>query len=378
MTNIGFIPARGGSKGIKKKNIIPIFGKPLIWWACNALQNSVKIDKFIVATDSDEIEEVVRSFNFSKLEIYRRSSESASDMAPTVDVILEYINFSSLKEDDILCLVQTTSPMVISENVNEAVSLYNKDRSKSVDACVEFPRICWDKNGNPLGHNPQKRQRRQEMDKVLVENGAIYVNSVENILRERSLLTEQITPYIMEENTISELDEPKDIPVVEDNMRKKYSPDFSKFKIFLTDCDGVLTDGGMYYSEEGEACKKFNTTDGFGIKKLVEKGFYVAIVTAEKTKFAKLRADKLGIDCYLGTVNKEECIRSIAEDKGVSLSEIVYIGDDIIDIPALKSVGYSVCPNNAQPEVKACVNYITRSSGGDGAVREIINIICSD
>lgn len=368
-----FIPARGGSKGIKNKNIINIAGKPLIYWVCFALQKSDLITRIVVATDCKNIKNTALSFGFDKVEVYNRLPQNAADDSKTIDVVLEWINAEKPNVEDLLCLVQTTSPLLTSEDINKCIKEYADSGCDSIFGCVKFPRICWTSKGVPLNHNLKNRKRRQEMDYILVENGAIYINKYKNILKQKQLLTGDIKPFIMSYDTITELDEPKDIPIVEKLLKERLKPNIKDYKIFLTDCDGCLTDGGMYYSETGESMKKFNTTDGMGINLLKKAGFYVGIVTGEATDFARKRAEKLGIDCYCGIKDKLECVRKIAKEQKVSLSEIIYVGDDINDLEVIKTVGYSACPENAQKVIKDNVNYVSSVKGGDGAVRDIIN-----
>lgn len=367
------IPARQGSKGIKNKNIIPFAGKPLIYWVLNAIEKSNYGQNIVVATDSEHIKETVLKFNFNNTRVYDRNPKNAQDNSPTIDLVIEYIQ--KLDDDELICIVQCTSPLLDYKNVNEFMFNFIENDCDASFSCVEFPRICWTPDVKPICHNLKNRKRRQDMEKILVENGAMYINSVKNIKENRSILNGKILPYIMPYETITEIDEPADIEKAEAILKKRIKPNLKDFKLFLMDCDGVLTDGGMYYSEQGEALKKFNTADGTAIAIIKNFGLIPAIVTGENTKFAKHRAKKLNIECFAGIVDKAECIKSIAKKYNTNISKIIYIGDDINDLEAIKIVGFSACPNNAQDIIKQNVNYITRSNGGDGAVRELVNFL---
>lgn len=367
------IPARKGSKGIKNKNIIPFAGKPLIYWVLNAIERSNYSQNIVVATDSEQIKETVLNFNFPNVKVYDRNPQNARDNSPTIDLVLEYIQ--KLDDNELLCTVQCTSPLLDCTDVNGFISRFLESEFDSSFSCVEFPRICWTPDGKPICHDLKNRKRRQDMDKILVENGALYINSVKNIKENKSILSGNILPYIMPYDTITEIDEPQDIDKVERILKKRIKPNLNDYKLFLMDCDGVLTDGGMYYSENGEALKKFNTTDGAGIARIKQHGLIPAIITSENTKFAKERAKKLGIECFAGISDKPECIKSIVEKYNTDISKVIYIGDDINDLDAVKNVGFSACPDNAQEIIKQNVNYITRSKGGEGAVRELVNFL---
>jgi len=147
-------------------------------------------------------------------------------------------------------------------------------------------------------------------------------------------------------------------------------------KLFATDVDGVLTDAGMYYSESGDEWKKFNTRDGMGIKLLQRAGIITAIVTQERTKLVARRAEKLAIpELHQGVMDKLSCVREMAAHHGFTLSQVAYIGDDINDLETLKAVGFSASPADGMPQVAAVVDYICQKKGGEGAVREIIEMI---
>lgn len=152
-------------------------------------------------------------------------------------------------------------------------------------------------------------------------------------------------------------------------------------KVFITDVDGVLTDAGMYYTESGDEFKKFNTHDGMAFTILRELGIKTAMITSEQTKIVENRAKKLKVDyLYQGAKNegKLEAARQICEKEGITLQQVSYIGDDINCIPLLKAVGLAACPANAVKKVKEIPGIIhLKTKGGDGAVREFVEMILS-
>lgn len=151
----------------------------------------------------------------------------------------------------------------------------------------------------------------------------------------------------------------------------------SQIRFFLTDCDGVLTDGGVYYGADGEVLKKFNIRDGMGVERLGEIcSIPTGIITGEASPSVLKRADKLKIgEVHLSVKDKLTCVKEIAARHGIRLEEIAYIGDDVNDLEVLKVVGLSACPADAQPSVKAVCDYICRADGGMGAFREMAELI---
>lgn len=149
-----------------------------------------------------------------------------------------------------------------------------------------------------------------------------------------------------------------------------------RIRLFATDVDGVLTDAGMYYAESGDEWKKFNTRDGMGIKLLQKAGIITAIVTQERTKLVARRAEKLTIpEVHQGVMDKLSLVREMAARYGLTLSQVAYIGDDVNDLETLKAVGFSATPADGMPQVAAAVDYICHKKGGEGAAREIIEMI---
>ena len=148
-------------------------------------------------------------------------------------------------------------------------------------------------------------------------------------------------------------------------------------KLFATDVDGTLTDGCMYYAENGLELKKFNFRDGHGFQLLSEHGIKTAILTSETTPIVKKRADKLKVDFLsMGNRDKLTYLKSLCTQLGISLNEVAYIGDDVNDADLLKAVGFSACPADAHDAIKKIdKTKILSSKGGHGAVREFVDLL---
>jgi N-acylneuraminate cytidylyltransferase len=381
--NIAFIPVRCGSKSIPFKNIKDFCGKPLVYWNLEALQNSQNIDKIFVATDCEEIKSVVNSFGFSKVKVYDRDPQNASDTASTESVMLEFINKNNFDDNDLFILVQATSPLTQTKDFDEAIATLKSNQADSLLTCVRMKRFYWNEDGTPYNYDYKNRPRRQDFNGILMENGAFYINSIANIKQHKNRLSGKIAIYEMEEFTAIELDEEDDWLIAEKLMRKhilsKREIAKPKIKLFLSDVDGTLTDAGMYYSENGDELKKFNTHDGKGFELLRKAGIKTGIITSESTKIVTNRAKKLKVDyLYQGLEHKGklDIVKEICEKEGITLSEVAYIGDDINCKELLQSVGLAACPANAHRAIKEIPKILQLSKkGGDGAVREFVDEI---
>ncbi len=149
-----------------------------------------------------------------------------------------------------------------------------------------------------------------------------------------------------------------------------------KIKLLLLDVDGVMTDGGIYLSNSGDEFKKFNIQDGYGITKLRRAGFKIGIITGRVSNIVTKRAEELDItEVHQNLENKLETYEHIKAKWKLSDEEVAYIGDDEFDLPVLERVGFSASPSDAVPSVKKRVHFVCTHSGGNGAVREVIDLI---
>lgn len=150
-------------------------------------------------------------------------------------------------------------------------------------------------------------------------------------------------------------------------------------KLVITDIDGVWTDGGMYYSVEGDIMKRFSVKDGWGVIFLREMNIPVAIMTGENSQLVQKRADKLKITrCYLGVGDKLTKAKEVCAEMGITLDEVAFIGDDLNDIHLLRAVGFSASPSNTPDYMKREVDFVTKAHGGFGAFREFVEKILAD
>lgn len=385
--NVAFIPVRGGSKSIPYKNIKLLLKKPLVYWTIKAACESNSIDKVYVATDDVIIKSTVQDIivsskdqRFKKVEIIGRSDKTASDTASTESAMLE---FADSFDFDNIVLIQATSPLLSSFDLDNGFEKYKEKDTDSVISVVRQKRFNWkEENGFavPTNYDVYNRPRRQEFNGYLVENGAFYITSKSSLQKSKNRVSGNIKAVIMDEDSFFEIDEPSDWVIIESLMKKrlykKKKKLNSEIKMFLTDCDGCLTDGGMYYSEKGDEIKKFNTKDGMGFQLLRQRGILTGVITGEDVALNKRRFEKLRIDIYEpGVKNKAEVVKRICKEKGIDLENVVYIGDDINDIQIMEAVGFSVAPANAVNEVKTKADYVTNAFGGHGVIREVVDLL---
>lgn len=209
---VAFIPVRGGSKSIKNKNIMPIAGRPLIYWTISACVNVKTIDKVFVSTDSEEIKNVVESFEFEKVQVISRSAETATDTATSESALLEFCKKYDFNK---VVFLQATSPLTKAEDIEGALKKLNEEKANSLVSVVHRYQFLWDTKGHPANYNPQHRPRRQDWEGYLVENGAFYISSRKDILNSLCRVSGKVTFWEMNQKTLFEIDEPEDWQLIE-------------------------------------------------------------------------------------------------------------------------------------------------------------------
>ena len=206
---VTLIPLRGGSKGIKRKNLININNKPLLYYVIKAsLDAGIRT---VVSTEDSEIRTICKSL-FQKINVIDRPEALAKDNSSTEEVIEHFLQNDS-KANNII-LLQATSPLTSSNNIKEAINLYKKNTKKSLLSVTQSHQFLWDKSGRPTNYDPMNRPRRQDWDGYYIENGAIYIFSRPQFLKYKSRCSKECTLYKMDTKSLFEIDDPSDLQVL--------------------------------------------------------------------------------------------------------------------------------------------------------------------
>lgn len=206
LKNLALVPLRGGSKGIPKKNIKSIAGKPLCAWVLESAVNCKLIDDVYVSTDSEEIAEVVNSLDLG-VKIVMRPSEFATDRASTESVMQHFVSKVNF---DVLTTIQATSPLLTSKHLEIAINQFEIENLDSMLTAVRSKRFFWNDNGTPINYDPLSRPRRQDFKGTYMENGAFYLTKKSILEHFNCRLGGKIGIFEMPEETILEIDEPSD------------------------------------------------------------------------------------------------------------------------------------------------------------------------
>lgn len=378
MKKVGIIPLRKGSKSIIGKNKKKLVGRPLFTWVLSEAIFS-NLDEVYIFTDDDLIIDYVNK-NYlwsSKVKSLKRGDVNANDTASTESALLE---FSELINDDfdILCLLQATSPLTSSEDINRCLDKVLVEKFDSSLSVVKTHRFVWSEEGNPVNYNVFDRPRRQDFEGLLIENGAIYVTKKDSFLKSKNRVSERIGLVEMNEDSLTEIDTENDWVIVEQLLKNKLRKHRSPKEItnLVLDVDGVFTQGTVAFGLEGEVSKEFDMRDGMGLEILREQGVNVIVMTSEDSDLVKQRMKKLKItDAYFGIKDKYSLLKSISIKENINFNNIAYIGDDINDMASMCAVGWSFSPANSMSKIKNISDIILNNEGGKGVIREASEFI---
>ncbi|GAB2469851.1 cytidylyltransferase domain-containing protein [Jatrophihabitans fulvus] len=366
--SVAFVPVRGGSKGVPGKNLRVVGGRPLLAWTVAAALAS-GVDRVVVACDTDALAAVATSLS-PRVEVYRRSPESASDTAATEQVLLEWA-----EQDDFatVALLQATSPLTTGADVDRVLAaLGGADSALSVTRQHAF---TWSADGTPLNYDPARRPRRQDWDGQLVENGALYATSRTALLASGCRVGASVAVVEMAAETAYEIDTATDLLVVDTLLRGRPRPrlrDDRPLRLVATDVDGVLTDTTLFYGDGVQDLKGFSARDGKGFELLHGAGFATAFVTAESSPFLARRAEKVrATECLLGVKDKLAEVVALAGRLRLGLDQVAFVGDDVQDVQVMRAVREAWAPADAHVSALAAADRVTRAVGGHGAFREV-------
>lgn len=374
MKKVAIIPIRKGSKGIPGKNKKKMLGRPLFSWVLGEAIFS-DLDEVYIFTDDEEILAfIAKEYAWSpKVKGLLRNEENANDTASTESAMLEFANKINF-DFDMLCLLQATSPMTTTANINQAIANMYVENTNSVLSVVKTHRFTWNENGTPQNYDVFNRPRRQDFKGLLMENGAIYITTKEAFLTSKNRVSGKIGLIEMPEETLHEIDSLSDWTILENLLasRQKTQKKQEQIKYLVLDVDGVFTDCCVYYGAEGELMKKFDMRDGMGLEILRQNSVEVVVITSENSNLVAKRMQKLQIKhTFLGVKDKYSFLQNFINEQNTTWANLAYVGDDVNDLANLCTVGWSFAPNNATSIVKQHVDVILNHNSADGAIREV-------
>ena len=400
MKAVAVIPARYASTRLPGKPLLDICGKPLIQRVWDIVARVHGLDEIIVATDDERIAKVVQEFG-GRAVMTSHDCQSGSDRVREV---------AQTVEADVYVNVQGDEPLLEPAAIEKLLGVFAQDASVRVATlCSPISReeaqspnqvkVVRDHAGNALYFSraplPFVREANETAEylghigiyayrgEALCSFTSLPVSSLEQAekLEQLRFLQAGIPIRVLEVPKMGVgVDTQEDLErvrtVIRERRRAESLERLKYVKLVVTDVDGVLTDGGLYYGPEGECLKRFNARDGLGVRLLQKAGIQVAILSGRDCPALRKRIEDLGItEALLGRLDKRTALAGIMERCGVNPEEVAFIGDDVPDMEIFKLCGVSVTVKNAPEYVKARANFVLNNCGGRGAFREFVDIV---
>jgi len=403
MTEIlALIPARGGSKGIPRKNIRLFAGYPLIAWSIAAAKQSELVTRIIVSTDDEEIAEVAREWGAETP--FLRPAELAQDKTtdlPVFEHALKWLEDVEGNRPDVIVQLRPTSPIRPHTMLDDAIRILleheDADCVRGVVPAAQNPFKMWRFNGerkplNPLlavdGIPEPYNAPRQILPPVYWQTGHIDAIRDATITQKKSLTGDVIYPLLIDPKYTVDIDTLPDwakyealvysgLEMVSPGKSRRAMPE--TIKLILCDFDGVITDNLVITDQDGKESVVASRSDSMHIKKLREMGIELMILSSEPNPVVLARAKKMGIEAMhgIGMQDKGRAMREVLKQKNLKAENVIYVGNDLNDLPCFEVGGWNVAVADAYPEVIRAADYVLTKNGGHGAIRELCEIVLS-
>jgi len=369
MRVVAVIPARGGSKQVPRKNLMPIGGVPLVARAIAAARATPQIDSVVVSTDSGEIAELARAHG---AEVVDRPAALSGDTASSEAALLHALE--SLHDVEVLVFLQATSPFIDSAALGRAIDRVSGGTEDVVFSAFETYAFLWQNSSEGVvgvNHDAAHRPRRQDREPHFHETGAFYVMRADGFRAARHRFFGRVGVEPTDERTAIEIDSAEQAQLAEAIARIADLPAEIDVDAVVTDFDGVHTDDTAEIDHKGNERVTVSRGDGMGIRLLREAGVPVLILSTEEHPVVMARAAKLRVEAMHNVGDKAGALTAWAAAKGIPLERIAYVGNDINDLGCLSLVGWPIAVPGSHHSVLSAARVVLGRPGGAGAVREL-------
>jgi len=377
------IPARGGSKGVPRKNLRTVGGVSLIGRAVEAAVAARSVGSVWVSTEDGEIAATARAHGAG---IIARPVELAGDETSSEAVLLHALDALEARgvHPSITVFVQCTAPFLQSDDIDGVVDRLLGENADSAFAATYFPGFLWetgpDGDARAVAHDALERKRRQDLARRYLEAGSVYAFRTNGFRAAQARFFGRIVLYEVPRERCWEIDDESDLVIAEALASALHPVGMftalpARIAALVMDFDGVLTDNRVLVTSDGREGVLCNRSDGLGLALLRAAGLPMLILSKERDPVVDARARKLQIPCIRGVDDKLTVLRGWLAERGIEPSDVVYVGNDTNDLDCMMHVGCGVAVADAHPSVRAIANIVLRCAGGVGAVRELADMI---
>ncbi|MFG2786897.1 cytidylyltransferase domain-containing protein [Streptomyces sp. NPDC048419] len=399
---LAVIPARGGSKGVPAKNLLPVGGVPLVARAVRECRASRLVTDVVVSTDDQAIAAAARE---AGAEIVLRPAAIAGDTATSEAAVLHAMDAHEALHGspvDVVLLVQCTSPFIIREDVDGVVEAVVQNGADTAHTVAPFHGFVWRDadstddmavagsvaeadaatgGGYGVNHDKSFRPRRQDRPQDFLETGAVYGMDAAGFRKHQHRFFGRTELVRTDPARVLEIDDPHDMARARalaplfDADRPGSLPTADDVDAVVLDFDGTQTDDRVLIDADGKEFVSVHRGDGLGIAALRKSGLNMLILSTEKNPVVAARARKLQIPVLHGIDRKDLALKQWCEEQGIAPERVLYVGNDVNDLPCFALVGWPVAVASAHDVVRGAARAVTTVPGGDGAIREIASWI---
>ncbi|MCG0067295.1 N-acylneuraminate cytidylyltransferase [Streptomyces tricolor] len=390
---LAVIPARGGSKGVPAKNLAPVGGVPLVARAVRECRASRLVTDVVVSTDDQAIAAAARE---AGAEVVLRPAAIAGDTATSEAAVRHAMDTHEALHGapvDVVLLVQCTSPFLVREDIDGVAAAVAENGADTAVTVAPFYGFIWREGeteteggagaggGVGVNHDKSFRPRRQDRPQDFLETGAAYAMDAAGF-RERGHRFFGRTELVRTDPArVLEIDDPHDLARARalaplfDADRPGALPTADDVDAVVLDFDGTQTDDRVLIDSDGREFVAVHRGDGLGIAALRRSGLKLLILSTEQNPVVAARARKLKIPVLHGIDRKDLALKQWCEEQGIAPERVLYVGNDVNDLPCFALVGWPVAVASAHDVVRGAARAVTTVPGGDGAIREIASWI---
>ncbi|MFJ3984517.1 cytidylyltransferase domain-containing protein [Streptomyces fungicidicus] len=391
---LAVIPARGGSKGVPAKNLAPVGGVPLVARAVRECRAARYVTDVVVSTDDQAIAAAARQ---AGAEVVLRPAAIAGDTATSEAAVLHAMDTHEALHGapvDVVLLVQCTSPFLVREDVDGVAGAVADQGADTAVTVAPFHGFLWRdapegtgapaeqaSGGHGVNHDKAHRPRRQDRPQDLLETGAAYAMDAAGFREHKHRFFGRTELVRTDPARVLEIDDPHDLarsralaPLF-DGERPGALPTAQDIDAVVLDFDGTQTDDRVLIDSDGREFVSVHRGDGLGIAALRRSGLRLLILSTEQNPVVAARARKLKLPVLHGIDRKDLALKQWCEEQGIAPERVLYVGNDVNDLPCFALVGWPVAVASAHDVVRGAARAVTTVPGGDGAIREIASWI---
>ncbi|GAA3158479.1 MULTISPECIES: N-acylneuraminate cytidylyltransferase [Streptomyces] len=380
---LAVIPARGGSKGVPAKNLAPVGGIPLVARAVRECRAARHVTDVVVSTDDQAIAAAARQ---AGAEVVLRPAAIAGDTATSEAAVLHAMDSHEALHGapvDVVLLVQCTSPFLVREDVDAVAGAVVAEGADTAVTVAPFHGFVWrdgddeTAGGHGVNHDKSFRPRRQDRPQDFLETGAAYAMDAAGFREHKHRFFGRTELVRTDPARVLEIDDPHDLARARalaplfDADRPGALPTAQDIDAVVLDFDGTQTDDRVLIDSDGQEFVAVHRGDGLGIAALRRSGLKLLILSTEQNPVVAARARKLKLPVLHGIDRKDLALKQWCEEQGIAPERVLYVGNDVNDLPCFALVGWPVAVASAHDVVRGAARAVTTLPGGDGAIREI-------